>query len=396
MRRFIAVLMVLGGSTAGHARAPRPKGITLSRAQIHATVAAFKAARRMGRKLSRKHDYVGAEAAFRRALSLDPSNGPLLGELGWVLFKSGDTARSTRLTRQAITLTRDHKQLGALYYNLGRAAEATNHRDDARLFYARSLAYRPGNKTVQSRLTTLSHAGGALAKKPLANLCAEAMANWGCVEHGDGLQCSCAVERIIEAPLTHGPAPVRAALLRVQGEGMGVLDERALAIETGTGGWQLVGSVATNWTPGVSYINHTGKIDAFRFEAVAGHGTEGSALVLEATQYESDGDYGANLVEYSDRHILTICAASRSHGHCVTMDVASESGVDRMLEDEPVARRDRRRIGSTEWAVEHTVLDGHLILKGGGALPAEVRKRLGVHDLTTLDRLPGVETTPLH
>ncbi len=78
----------------------------------------------------RTKDYAGAEAAFAKAVKLDPKNGDACNNLAWVYLQTGTKLEKARgLIARAMTLTPDHRPyyldtLGVLLLKLGNTGEA--------------------------------------------------------------------------------------------------------------------------------------------------------------------------------------------------------------------------------------------------------------------------------
>lgn len=110
---------------------------------------------RAGRKAATEGKQAEAIAKYSEALTIEPSDPTVLGELGWAAYKAGNFQLAYSSTIQAIRSSGDAKQLGALHYNLGRIAEDQNHLAEAVSAYRTSLELRD-NKTVKARLAEVS------------------------------------------------------------------------------------------------------------------------------------------------------------------------------------------------------------------------------------------------
>lgn len=104
-----------------------------------------------GRKAAKKGDYPGAIVSLGLAREIEPSDPTVLGELGWAAFKAGNLSLAQVSTIQATVHSQEPKQLGALYYNLGRIHEDKTDLLAAVAAYQTSLAYRD-NEVVAARL----------------------------------------------------------------------------------------------------------------------------------------------------------------------------------------------------------------------------------------------------
>lgn len=373
-----------------------------SAAESKAAAARFNAAVKAGRAASKAGNHAEAIRQLRAAARVDPSNATVLAELGWVLFKAGDLDQAERTSRRALVLTDAPKVQGMLYYNLGRIAEARG-QALTREHYRRSLALRE-NATVRKRLADLGEV--APTKGSLDAACVSASASFGCGD--DDLKCTCVVARTLEAPQAAAGGEVvvdaagaqnmntdvllRAAVLKVDGDGNGILSAELLAVETGTGGWQLVGILSHEWTPGVSYIHYTGTLRSIEFmEAHIAFGY-GQVLVARAENNETDGDYGENTVEISTREELTVCFADPAPA-CVRLLTGGESGVDVMIEGEPVDPAVKATLGTEKWALSAQVKAGAVRLEGTVKGPRAAL--IGKHPFRTLAGLPDAQLTPL-
>ncbi|HFE45849.1 MAG TPA: hypothetical protein ENJ18_10235, partial [Nannocystis exedens] len=114
-----------------------------------------------GRKQVRAGKVEAGIKTFREALSLDPNNARLLGELGFAALKLSDHALARRASRDCVRHSHDPKISGSCYYNLGRALEAEEDKVGAAEAYRQSLLARPDNKIVARRLDELGDAATA-------------------------------------------------------------------------------------------------------------------------------------------------------------------------------------------------------------------------------------------
>ncbi|MCA9557234.1 MAG: tetratricopeptide repeat protein [Myxococcales bacterium] len=407
MRRGLGLGLVLWcGSPLAAPPAPP------TQAQAKASAARFQDLVRAGRAASGKKDHATAIAKFREALRVDPANPAILGELGWVYYKAGDLAAADRFGRQAVTLTTDPRELGMFQYNLGRVAEDRGDRVGAETLYRRSLAARP-HPVVEKRLAELVAKKAGPSKGTLEAACAEAMAAWGCNDpaEAEGLRCTCKAEKTIESPdaasggsvavdaagtpHVNPGVPLRAALLKVEGEGNGLVSTTHLALETGTGGWQHVGAVVDGWTPGVSYIHQDGTLSSADFEDRLGTG-EGQVLVLRAQNTRADGDYGDNVIELDRTSDLWLCHAAGGAPVCDHLVEAAERGTEVMIEGEPVAEDAKAQLGTRRWALKVSFFGSNLRVQAGEGTPTDEAKALiGTHAVADLGKVAGVRRVPL-
>lgn len=290
-----------------------------------------------GRAAVRAKNYPEGVKLLRQSLKLRPEDPAALGELGWAAFLQKEYALARSTTARAIHLSRDPRQLGALYYNLGRALEAQGHLDQAATAYRQSLARRPGNQPTQARLDALKMP----SRKPgLEQMCQQAMQEWLCgpkeqvpEEELDQGVCTCQVQRSLKAA---SPGPLEElALLSLdghQGGGGGSLDGvQYLALKV-QGSWKMVGLLADTSSPGVSYLHNSGQVQQLGFQQLLP--AQGEEVLVRTSQYNEDGDYGANSFTYEEDHRLLICAADPTPT-CTWLTVGQSWGRDQMLEGEP-------------------------------------------------------------
>ncbi|MCB9525065.1 MAG: tetratricopeptide repeat protein [Myxococcales bacterium] len=375
-------------------------------AQAKAAAAAWKQAVKAGRKAFTAQNYDAAAKHFQAAVDLDPNDAATLGELGWIQYKAGRLPAAEATLRRALLHVKAAKTEGMIRYNLGRVLEDQGKAVEAADAYRLSLARRP-HKVVQARLDDLQGKLTPAGKATLDQICAQAMSDWNCGTGEDDLKCTCAAEKTLtsEAAATNG-APVtpaggdtefnqhvilRAALLAVKGEGMGSLDARHLAVETGSGGWQHVGLVVQGWSPGASYIHNSGTLKGFEFVDRLSTG-EGELLVLRVNNVESDGDYGSNTIELDERDTLYLCHGNGGNPACFHLDTMRKRGVEVMIDGEP----HEGELSSQGYTLDASV--GHMAITvkaGQGEVPAEVKSGLGRVNYDKLGSTPGWQITPL-
>ncbi len=378
-----------------------------------AAAAAQKAARAsfgrlldQGRKQVRAGQYAEGMSSLREALKQSPDHAAALGELGWAAFKAGELDLARRTTTRALSRATLGERKGALLYNLGRIAESEGDKADAVACYRSSLLERD-NATVRERLASLA---GTAALPPLegaAALCPAAMAEWMCApvdarrdtEDVDDMlgECTCEVGQRLEAP-PGAEGFLGAALLVVAGSqgGGGAIDGAlSLVVQTATGGWQMVGLVADNSSPGVSYIHHSAEVHRFELsDAVPGGALE---LVLERTQSDVDGDYGVNTLEYEATRRLTVCW-SGADAACMTLPARVAWGVEPMLDSEGKASPGDTWERSWEQSVSFAA-DGAVTVAPKGPAPAgisaELKALVGRHTRVEALRLEAIDAVAL-
>ncbi|GMV40972.1 MAG: hypothetical protein AMXMBFR64_26880 [Myxococcales bacterium] len=412
MRRWCVALVVALGASGVSAETPKK----VDAAAVKDMATRLAAAKKAGRAAAKAKDYTKAADELRKAVELDPNDPALLGELGWVLYLGGSLDPAEKATRQAIRTATTGASLGALYYNLGRIAEDRGDFTMASDHYRRSIALRP-NETVSKRLEKLPGGRAVTSHKTAEALCPEAKSGWYCGSGDEDalLQCTCKVVRTVETEqASWGGAVVtdaegtrqvnpkvvlRAAILEVAGQGMGALLDRALAVETGSGGWQLVGSVATDWTPGAFGINNTGQVEAAEAFSVQGAHppAHGEGVLVRALQDNVDTDMGVNLVHTDKTRSVWLCGANDAGPACLTFTVFAEGGTDRLIDEEPVEDELKGSLGIRTWELswERDTHKKLVITKKSGPLPEAVLPLVGTHDWQSLLRIPAVRVTPL-
>ena len=134
---------------------------------------AYRAAIAAARRAHRDHDDVEAVRQFEAALAIS-RDGRALCELGWIHFEAERYLEARDAMTRAITLLpaeapvpeRFVQPVGACLYNLGRLEEQAGDAAAARRYYERSLAARPGNRVVESRIAALGATTAAAPSGP--------------------------------------------------------------------------------------------------------------------------------------------------------------------------------------------------------------------------------------
>ncbi|PIE18618.1 MAG: hypothetical protein CSA66_04490 [Proteobacteria bacterium] len=360
-------------------RLAKPTGAAL--AQVKAQGRRFMELLSAGRRLIKAKRYADGIALYEQALVIDPSHAPLLGELGWAAYLSGDLARARALTERALTLAKAPKRRAMLLYNLGRVAQDDGREGDAVSAYARSLSLRE-NATVRSRYEALLAAGSTIARYPgVAALCEELLDEWGCAtEEGDDEE-PCECEATASVPDDRGPPPfIEVITIAVTGLSMGMVDAEYIAIK-GPKGLSLVGMVANSWTPGVAGISNQGEIKEINLLAP-------DVVFIVATNDHTDIDMGYNAITYSGTEDLWVCKGAR----CVHLIVAHDEGLDAIDEAAaPPPEDEYGPLGETRWALDWQVApDGAVTLsEKAGEIPEQLRALLGTHSVEELGQMKG-------
>ena len=235
--------------------------------------------------------------------------------------------------------------------------------------------------------------------------CPEIANAWGCAppsRPGDGgMRCLCTIERQIEAPeaITGGVLHrndqgttqreprvlVAAALLRIKGSGIARLDAAYLVVETGSGGWQLVGRVEEGWQPGAAYVGRAGRVTAFGFRDTTDT-SKGRILTLRADDLIADGDFKRNRTTETRQSWLWICHATPALS-CVRIPVARRHQAAPMRADEPPPSP--ADLAPADWSLEATLGDDATlaIRPLAGQLPPPIAALVGRRTLPDLQSL---------
>ena len=364
----------------------------------------FKSAMKAGRDATQAKKYDDAIASFEAALKLDPNHPGALGELGWALFRKGDLDRAHAETMKAMSHVKSPARKGALLYNLGRIEEAQGKVEHALDLYHRSLSVRE-NEVVAKRVAELeAELSAANAPPPpptyasIDALCeAELLDLVLCPEEGDeDGECGCSAEKTIQNP---SPDAVikSAAIISVGsfGTDMGLEEYGYLAIETTSRGWQLVNMVGDGSEPGISYIHNAWTLQTFEFVEIEGGGAPELAVSVE--RMESDGDYGSNAMEFADWTDMWLCYEDKPAARCVMFEIASEVGLDKMLDDGDTPDPDEwGPLGSHQYTLEVSFAEGKVNLTDVGGDAQERATNTGSFTLAELADASWTERIELH
>ena len=95
-----------------------------------------------------RHDFPGAEAAFRKAMELDHSNSEAIGKLGRVLVAENHSDQALALYLQAI---KDNPNAGLMIL-AGELYQSQNNPEQARAMYQKALDLDPNNPVASNNL----------------------------------------------------------------------------------------------------------------------------------------------------------------------------------------------------------------------------------------------------
>jgi len=361
-----------------------------------------------GRKAVKDKRYDDGIDLYREALTIDPASPKLLGELGFAAYKSGDLELAESSTRRAIDLAPPgSKGLGALYYNLGLIEEASERPAAARAAYERSLAVRPGNDIVASKLAKLGDGLGHKGPGDATGLCAALRREWDCYASTEEIealpadeqdyagQCDCSVSQ--RAKEGTGKSFIRAAaVLTLEGTPGygGMLDEDYLAVETAGEGWQMVGQLSSGYSPGIMGISNMGEVEGFEFVELGD--APGEELRVVASTSELDSNMGINTLDYVDYGGMMVCyAISDEAGVCASFPTLFAAGTDILLVDEPCDEQ----LGEDRWELDLSFADGEVVVARKSPdddLPKELVDLVGTHSFAEAVNYPAIERTPLH
>ncbi len=353
--------------------------------------------------------WAAAEKHLRAALVLDPSDPPRLARLAMALDGLGARHRATITLRQAASLAFSRPDRAQRWAEIARNAEARGLTTEAIDAWRRvqSLSTEP-DPEIDARLEELLKSEPVSLMSP-RSLCPSLLDAWGCAPStrpGEGdMRCACTVERHLRtsAALDGGLRVIddyglaglddrvllAAALLRVRGAGTALLDAHHLAVETGSGGWQLVGRVVEGWQPGAAYTARDGALVEMAFRDLGDAERHGPSLVVRTVNRYADANFERQHVVRARIETLIVCHA-QAGAQCVGLSTALRfqtrpfPGADADAED-------------ARWAVDARLLaDGTAVMTGReGAQAERAQAMIGSHRLGELQRLPQAIVTPL-
>ncbi len=103
---------------------------------------------------------------YARALAALPDDPIVVGELGWVVYRRGDTKRAVELLEQAARTGRPYTAALALD-NIGRIHQAAGNRREAARAYALSLLTVPDGNVARRRATMADEPVPLIATRPM-------------------------------------------------------------------------------------------------------------------------------------------------------------------------------------------------------------------------------------
>ena len=327
---------------AGAAGEEEERELVVDTARVRQYAADVRGHLRDGRLHVRAHEWDEAVADFEQALALDPSDGRVRCELGFVHLRAEQlTPAAAQIDRALLDLTRAHTvqsdSIGACLYNRGRVHEALGDSEHAATYYRKSLELRP-HRVVEERLASLAGppAEGEVAPPDLDALVTEAAlrnatgegsagaGGWpsqqaalvalgreACAEHG---ACADAIDQVagwIAEPsadaivsaqvdtrdLPGEPSMGRASLVRIDVHG----SLTYTLIHEHRGVVRRVGHVLSVFNPGMLGITQDGEASIQQAGATA----DGQAFVVVRTKHRGrDIDMGLDEEErFSERRV---------------------------------------------------------------------------------------------
>jgi len=379
---------------------PRKKLKRADQAKASEDYKQFRALLDEGRKAVKADDPMTGMQKIEAALAKVPGHPSALGELGWAAFNAGPAYYDKALdaTRKALSISRKNRQKGALWYNLGRIHEEKGELGQAVDAYRESLAYRPGNATVQERLEALvARLGGKSVADGLDKLddaCMNLRQEWMCetVTSAEGMvvhSCDCQTELL-------GPEEGfgKAALMRVQGqaEAGGSVDATYLLIEVAAK-WHVVTMVGNDWNPGADYISNASQKRRAQFRSIAGK----PVLWVEYENDFNDMDPGVYTEYHSWSRTLTLCEVTDGKPSCWSVPLGNGDEVSKLSFEDGGAIPEGEgpdKETKTRWALEASVSDaGEIVIaveSGEADVSDEVKGLPGRYTLATLGSAPGV------
>lgn len=381
----------------------KPERKKLTKADRPKAVEARKSFNRLleeGRKAVKADKPLEGMKAFEEALTHVPGHPSALGELGWAAYRAGAEhfGKALDATRKALAMSKQPRQKGALYYNLGRIAEDQGDLPGAAINYRTSLGYRPGNAIVEKQLADLeARPGGNIGSAGVVDLegvcteirveldCPVATSAEGLIAHG----CDCATE-MISGTAGFG----KAVLLKVTGtteSAGGMVDATWLVVEQG-GQWRPVTMVGNDWNPGMGYVYNTSTRRAFEFVNIGGR----ELLWVIFENQNDDLDPGV-YTSYSDwSRTLTVCENRDAAVACWEVPLGRGSEVAKFsFDDEQIPEGEGPAQEKKErWALGAVVTaDGNIRIiteEGESQVPPEVKPVVGTHGWDGLKGLTGV------
>jgi len=355
-----------------------------------------------GRAASKAGRYADAQRLLTLALAIDPTDEAVLGELGYAALQAGDLKAAATWTRRALTADLLATRRPALLYNLGLIHQKAGDIEDAANAWELSLALRP-NKTVDKALKALRAAHPARThRNTLEDVCAEARASWTCDDNPDDDPCTCDGEPVLSDEEINPDDPIlNYAILHVAGPAGGLVDADHLAVETRTGGWQLVTTLANRWSPGCCYVTNNGSFNDLGLDDLLP--TPGPELHLTAANRHDDDDPGVYATSSESTETTIWCLAPNGKPLCVEVitDSTDASGPleSPFFEDGPPEDTELPPELSSHYQLEVELVAPHhlaiTIVEGEEELGEHAAALVGRHDISHLGQLKGVQIFPL-
>jgi tetratricopeptide (TPR) repeat protein len=290
-----------------------------------------------GRKAAREDQHAEAIAKYREALTIEPNDPTVLGELGWAAYKGGDLQLAHGSTLLAIRNSGDPKQLGALHYNLGRIAEDQGQLAAAVKAYQTSLELRD-NKTVKARLAEVlpllpddeedddEDEPEARPSETPKQIAATGLARLGSTAADLAAACTtltqlrCSNYSFGSEPCTCEPA--------LQGSPEGDASWGLLSVHVGSNdahvvwfpvvqtsaGWVLFSEIAWAFNPGTIGILETVSFEPTRTEPLLS--TDSPPILFTFSKSRADSDMALNELEQEQSKAIVICTRDKDDAWC--------------------------------------------------------------------------------
>ena len=347
---------------------------------------AYRTHLRAGRKAFEAKKYADAVAEFEKALEAIPMDGRALSELGWAAFQAGDHEKARKANTDAVRVTAHPKVKAASLYNLGRVAEATGDKEEAKRLYSESLLLRP-HDVVRKRLEGLgatAPAPGAVAGADVP--CSSSVATLANV-------CKCLRETHADEDLANGDPSYLCSI-----ETDGFPDDVAVArvaissnlewlyyvLQKSAQGWRVIHELGYLYEGGVAGVLNEARVSKVE-KRKAG---DRDVLWIEMEYSGSDSDMGINEAESYSETEVTLCVLAPEPRCPLSVPLSYHYERDILFEDEPLDD-DLKSLQTeglpikTDFEVEvKLTADSKVsVVSTKGAVEDRVKPLLGTHEL---------------